>query len=75
MRVIYNIIKESINEKSRKIFTEDDIMIFFNKDEIINKLTNHKFWISDASCYRKMKDVERKLKKKILNFIIIHKNN
>jgi len=68
MRVIYNIIKESINEKSRKIFTEDDIIIFFNKDEIINKLTNHKFWISDASCYRKMKDVERKLKKKNIEF-------
>ena len=68
MKVIDNIITETINEKSKQIFIEDDIVIFFDKDNLIKCLTNHWWWISDASCYRKMKDVERKMKKKNINF-------
>tara|TARA_Y100001970_G_C14243873_1_gene866674 strand:+ start:56 stop:1204 length:1149 start_codon:yes stop_codon:yes gene_type:complete len=68
MKVIDNIITDSINEKSQQVFTESDIIIFFNKDELIKNLTNHWWWTSDASCYRKMKDVERKMKKKNIDF-------
>ena len=35
MKVIDNIITDSINEKSQQVFTESDIIIFFNKDELI----------------------------------------
>lgn len=68
MKVIDNIITEAINEKSQQVFTESDIIIFFNKDELIKNLTNNWWWTSDASCYKKMKNVERKMKKKNINF-------
>jgi len=68
MKVIDNIIIDSINEKSRQIFTEGDIVIFFNKDNLIKKLTNNWWWTRNASCYRKMKDVERMMRKKNINF-------
>ena len=61
MRAIDNIIIDTINEKSQQVFTEDDIVIFFDKDNLINNLTNHSWFTSDATCYKKMKDVEKKM--------------
>ena len=68
MGLIDNITKNELNEKSKKIFSEDNIVIFFNKDEIISNLTKNRFLTSDASCYRKMKEVEKKLKKKNIEY-------
>jgi hypothetical protein len=68
MKVIDNIITDTINEKSQQVFIDNDIIIFFDKDNLIKNLTNHWWWTSDASCYRKMKDVEKKMKKKNIKF-------
>ena len=43
MRAIDNIIIDTINEKSQQVFTEDDIVIFFDKDNLINNLTIIRF--------------------------------
>ena len=68
MGLIVNITTNEINEKSKKIFAEDDIVIFFNKDELIDNLTKNTFTTTHASCYRKMKDVEKKMKKKGIEY-------
>ena len=68
MGIIVNITKNEINEKSKKIFAEDDMVIFFNKDELNQNLTKNTFTTTHASCYRKMKDVEKKMKKKSIEY-------
>jgi hypothetical protein len=68
MKTIDTIIIDTINEKIQQVFTEDDIVIFFDKDNLINNLTNHSWFTSDATCYKRMKDIERKMKKKKINY-------
>lgn len=74
MGIIVNITTNEINEKSKKIFAEDDMVIFFNKDELINNLTRNTFTTTHASCYRKMKDVEKKMKKKGIEYYYYNEN-
>ena len=39
MGIVKNIIIDTINEKSRNVFTIDDMIIFFDREEVKNKLT------------------------------------
>lgn len=48
-----------------KILTEDDIVIFFDKDEIINNIK--KSWWK-TSCFNSLKKAEKKLKKRNIEF-------
>ena len=69
MGLVKNIIKDTINEKSRNVFTIDDMVIFFNREEVKNKLTTNIGWFgSVATNYKKMKDIEKKLKKKNIKY-------
>ena len=67
MKTIDDILTEDINENSEQVFNGGDIVIFFNKSNLINNFTNNWFW-KDAKNLKKKRDVEAKMKRKNIEF-------
>jgi hypothetical protein len=67
MKTIDDILTEDINENSEQVFNGGDIVIFFNKSDLINNFTNNWFW-KDAKNLKKKRDVEAKMKRKNIEF-------
>lgn len=67
MKAIDDIFIEDINEKSEQEFIGGDIVIFFNKAELIKSFTNN-WWWKDAKNLKKKRDVENKMKRKDIDY-------
>jgi len=67
MKTIDSIFTEDINEKSEQEFIGEDMVIFFNKKDLIKNFTNN-WWWKDANNLKKKRDVEKKMKKKNIDY-------